>query len=190
MKGMKKLQEARAVQLPTIAEFSMPGWDRREISVFAGRWLAPGLAMTTLVTSQSAELVIASAISVHRALGPGLLESAYERCLGYEFVKRDVCFEPQVALPVKYDDHLIDCGYRMDFVVDRQLIVEVKSVERILPIHHAQVLTYLKLSGYRQALLLNFNVRWMRDGIKSFLQGPSPFEGDAFDDDDVSPPRA
>ncbi len=113
--------------------------------------------------------VIGLAIKVHRALGPGLLESAYEECLAYELTKNNVPFGRQVPLPLIYEDVRLDCGYRMDFVVDRQLLIEVKSLDRLLPIHDAQILTYLRLSGCRVGLLMNFNQEALRDGLRRFV---------------------
>ena len=110
-----------------------------------------------------------AATKVHRELGPGLLESAYEECLCYELKVSDVGFRRQVPLPIVYKSVKLDCGYRMDLVVEERLVVELKTVERILPIHEAQVLTYLKLSGLRTALLLNFNSALLRDGIRRFV---------------------
>ena len=115
------------------------------------------------------EKVIGAAIEVHRSLGPGLLESAYEECLCYEFANRGLAFERQVPVPVSYKGVDIECGYRADLVVQRVLLVELKAVEKILPIHHAQVLTYLKLSGIRTGLLMNFNTKILKDGIKRFV---------------------
>ncbi len=116
-----------------------------------------------------ADLVIGGAIEVHRALGPGLLESAYQRCLERELRVRGVTFDRQVALPVVYKGESVDCCYRIDLLVARELIVEIKSVEQLLPIHSAQAITYLRLAGARQALLMNFNVPVLRHGIESFL---------------------
>ena len=113
--------------------------------------------------------VIGAAIQVHRNLGPGLLESAYEACLAYEMSKRGIPFERQVALPVVYGDVQLDVGYRLDFVVDELIVLELKAVDRVIPIHEAQLLTYLKLSGKPVGLLLNFNVRSMKQGISRFL---------------------
>jgi len=109
--------------------------------------------------------VIGAAIEVHKALGPGLLESAYEECLCHEMNLRRFQFERQKALPVKYKGVELDCGYRLDIVVEEVLILELKACDRIEPIHHAQLLTYLKLSGLSFGLLLNFNVPLMKDGI-------------------------
>jgi GxxExxY protein len=111
------------------------------------------------------EVVIAAAIEVHRALGPGLLESAYEECLAYELSTRDVPFTRQVPLPVVYKAVRLDCGYRMDFVVRDAVVVEVTSVETLAPVHEAQLLTYLRLSSKRVGLLINFNVTRLVDGI-------------------------
>ncbi len=113
--------------------------------------------------------VIGAAIEVHRVLGPGLLESAYEQCLCHELTERGVVFERQVPIPVSYKGIGIECGYRADLVIERTLLVELKAGERILPIHHAQVLTYMKLSGIRTGLLLNFNTKVLKDGIKRFV---------------------
>lgn len=118
-----------------------------------------------LLHEQITDRVLAAAIEVHGSLGPGLLESVYEECLSHEFVLRGMAFERQVALPVSYKGILLDCGYRMDFVVEAAVVVELKCVERILPVHDAQLLTYLKLSGKRVGLLLNFNAPVLRDGI-------------------------
>lgn len=121
------------------------------------------------IDDKIAEQVIGFAIDVHRALGPGLLESAYESCLCHELTLNQVPFERQVPLPVVYKGFKLDCGYRMDLVVRREVIVEVKTVERLLPIHEAQLLTYLKLSGHKRGLLLNFHSAVLRDGIKRML---------------------
>ncbi len=110
-------------------------------------------------------IVIGAAIEVHKVLGPGLLESAYETCLCHELQLRNVIFERQKPLPVIYKGDKLDCGYRLDVVVQGMLVLEVKACDRIEPIHQAQLLTYLKLSGLSLGLLLNFNVPVMRDGI-------------------------
>lgn len=112
------------------------------------------------------EQIIGAAIDVHRALGPGLLESAYEACLSWELGARGIRHARQEPLPVTYRDQRLDAGYRLDLVVDDQVIVEIKAVERLLPIHEAQLLTYLRLSGKRIGLLMNFNVSTLRDGIR------------------------
>ena len=113
--------------------------------------------------------VIGLAIEVHRALGPGLLESAYQECLCYELKANGIAFGRQVALPVIYKSVKLDCGYRMDLVVDDRLVVELKTVEKILPIHEAQLLTYLRLSGISTGLLLNFNTAVLKNGIKRMV---------------------
>ena len=115
------------------------------------------------------EKVIGLAIEVHRALGPGLLESAYEECFCFELKSREVSFQRQVQLPVVYKNIKLDCGYRMDVVVDERLVVELKTVDRLLPIHDAQLLTYLKLSKIRTGLLLNFNTAVLKDGIRRLV---------------------
>ncbi len=110
-------------------------------------------------------IVIGAAIEVHKVLGPGLLESAYETCLCHELQLRNIIFERQKPLPVIYKGDKLDCGYRLDVVVQGMLVLEVKACDRIEPIHQAQLLTYLKLSVLSLWLLLNFNVPVMRDGI-------------------------
>jgi GxxExxY protein len=112
------------------------------------------------------DMIIGAAIEVHRHLGPGLMESAYSRCLQWELSHQGFRVECELPLPVKYKGNPLDCGYRLDLVVGGEIIVELKSVEKLLPIHDAQLLTYLKLSGLRKGLLLNFNVRLLRDGIR------------------------
>jgi len=114
-------------------------------------------------------LVIGSAIEVHKALGPGLLESVYQRCLVYELTVRGVSFAQQVPLAVVYKGMPTDCGYRIDLVIERRLIVEVKCVDRLLPIHDAQLLTYLRLYGARRGLLINFNVARLVEGVRSLV---------------------
>ncbi len=115
------------------------------------------------------EQVIASAIAVHRALGPGLLESAYEACLAYELADRALTFERQKGLPVTYRGVQVDCGYRIDLLVGGLVVVELKAVEKLEPIHQAQLLSYLKLSGCRVGLLINFNVKMLKQGIRRMV---------------------
>ena len=110
--------------------------------------------------------IIAAAIEVHRELGPGLLESSYEECLCHELKTRGITYERQKSLPVSYKDVRLDCGYRLDVVVDNLVIVEIKAVESMLPIHTAQLLTYLKLVNFKLGLLINFNTPQLRQGIK------------------------
>ena len=114
------------------------------------------------------EKIIGCAIEVHRTLGPGLLESAYEQCLARELSLNDVPFRLQVPLPVEYKGIHLDCGYRIDVLVDEQVILELKSVDRILAIHEAQLLTYMKLANVGKGLLINFNVKRLVDGVKRF----------------------
>ena len=115
--------------------------------------------------NQLSSKIIGAAIEVHRTLGPGLLESAYEECLCYELELRRIKFERQKALPIIYKGKRLDCGYRLDIVIENKIITELKPIEKIEPIHKAQLLSYLKLSGQRLGLLLNFNVSVMKDGI-------------------------
>jgi GxxExxY protein len=118
---------------------------------------------------QLSRRVIGCAIEVHRHLGPGLLESAYEQSLAHELKLNDIAFELQVPQSVKYKGVLLDCGYRLDVLVESTLVVELKSVDEIKGIHEAQLLTYMKLAGIRTGLLINFNVRALKNGIKRFV---------------------
>jgi GxxExxY protein len=115
------------------------------------------------------ETIIGSAIAVHKELGPGLLESAYEACLLYELARIGLKVENQKALPVCYRGVQLDCGYRIDLLVEKQIVVELKSIEKIEPIHEAQLLSYLKLSGCKVGLLINFNTRLLKNGIRRFV---------------------
>ena len=110
--------------------------------------------------------VIGCAIEVHRYLGPGLLESTYEKCLAQELMLAGVKFEVQVPMPVEYKGMRLDCGYRVDLIVDDRLIVELKAAEQLLKIHEAQVITYMKLSECNVGLLINFNVNQLKNGIR------------------------
>ncbi len=112
------------------------------------------------------EQVIGGCIEVHRALGPGLLESAYEECVCYELSQSGLAFERQVKLPIVYKNVKLECGYRMDVVVEGILVLEIKAVERLIPVHEAQLLSYLKLAKKPIGLLLNFHVPVLKDGIK------------------------
>ena len=111
-------------------------------------------------------IVIGAAIEVHQVLGPGLLESAYEECLCHELKLRDIQFERQVDLPLEYKGTKLDCAYRMDVIADSQLILELKACTNLEPIHQARLLTYLKLTGIKVGLLINFNVPILKQGIK------------------------
>ena len=115
--------------------------------------------------NQLSSKIIGAAIEVHKTLGPGLLESAYEECLCHELSIQGLLFEKQKPLSVDYKGKKLDCGYRLDIIVEKAIIIELKSCEKIEPIHKAQLLTYLKLSGLNLGLILNFNVPLMRDGI-------------------------
>lgn len=117
-------------------------------------------------TERAASLVIEAAFRVHRQLGPGLLESVYEICLCHELRKLGVSFQRQLVLPVIYDEIRIDAGLRLDLLVENCLIVELKAVESLLPVHEAQLLTYLKLSKHRLGLLINFNSARLKEGLK------------------------
>src|SRR5437867_10625182 len=113
--------------------------------------------------------VIGCAIEVHRNLGPGLLESTYRQCLACELSHAEIAFQMEVPLPVRYKDILLDCGYRIDLLISDDLIVEIKSVEALLPIHQAQILTYMRLASVPLGLLINFNVTKLQRGIRRFV---------------------
>jgi len=118
------------------------------------------------------ERIIGAAIQVHRELGPGMLESAYEACLAYELKQRGMKVESQKALPLKYRDVVLDCGYRVDLLVDERVIVEIKVLEALQPVHKAQLLSYLRLSGCKVGRLINFNVDVLKRGIHRVVNGP------------------
>jgi GxxExxY protein len=121
--------------------------------------------------SEVGELVLGYALKVHKALGPGLLESDYETCLAHEIGKAGLEYERQLALPVVYDGQRIDPGYRIDLLVANRVVIEVKSVDKIVDVHRAQLLSYLKLGGFRVGYLLNFNVALMKSGIVRLVNG-------------------
>jgi GxxExxY protein len=121
-------------------------------------------------TERVAAQIVDAAFKVHSTLGPGLLESVYEACLVHELEKRDLTVRQQMALPVVYDDLRLDAGLRLDLLVEDQVIVELKAVERLLPVFEAQVLTYLKLTDKRLGLLINFNVPRIKNGIKRLIR--------------------
>jgi len=116
-------------------------------------------------------MIVQAAMKVHSVLGPGLLESAYEACLAHELRKAGVHVRSQVGLPVVYDGEKIELGYRMDLLVEDLVIVEIKCVEAINPVHQAQLLSYMRLSGHNIGLLINFHVAHLRDGIKRMVDG-------------------
>lgn len=113
--------------------------------------------------------IIGAAMKVHDTLGPGLLESAYESCLAYELTKREIKFKRQVPLPIHYDGVLVDCGYRLDFLIEDSIVLELKAIEKLLPIHEAQIMTYVKLSKCTLGIIINFNVLWLKDGIRRIV---------------------
>ena len=118
------------------------------------------------------EQIIGAAIGVHRELGPGLLESAYDACMAFELAERRLKYEHQKALPVSYRGHRLNCGYRIDLLVEDLVVVELKAVERFEPVHTAQVISYLRLSRLRVGLLVNFHVKWLRaGGLKRIVSG-------------------
>ena len=112
------------------------------------------------------DIIVAAALRVHTNLGAGLLESAYEACLLYELGKHGLRVQSQVAMPIQYEEVRLDIGFRLDLLIEERVVVEVKAVEKLLPVHTAQLLSYLKLGDFRLGYLLNFNVPHMRDGIK------------------------
>jgi GxxExxY protein len=113
--------------------------------------------------------IIGAAIEVHKQLGPGLLESAYEECLAHELQLRNLRIDRQKPIPLIYKEAKLDCGYRLDLLVESRIIVELKSIEALGPIHEAIILTYLRLSGHRVGLLINFNVAILKDGVRRFI---------------------
>ena len=139
------------------------------------------------------EKIIGAAMEVHRALGPGLLESAYEACLVAELSELGLVVEQQKPLPVVYRGARLDCGYRLDLVIENQVIVEVKAVEQVVPIHEAQLISYLRLTGCKVGLLVNFNVLRLKDGIRRLVNDfPDPQRASAtsaVDTESSIPPR-
>lgn len=130
-----------------------------------------GRAVMQTDINEVSQAIIGAAIEVHRTLGPGLLESAYEECLSREFTLRDISFERQKPLLIDYKGTRLDCSYRLDFLVCGMVVVEVKAVEALLPIHQAQVLSYMKLGRWKLGLLINFHVPLLRNGIKRLVLG-------------------
>ncbi len=124
-----------------------------------------------MTENEIGEALIGCAMSVHSGLGPGLLESAYESCLAYELSKKDIPFRRQVILPVHYDGAEIDSGYRLDLLLNEIVVIEIKAVEKIIDLHRAQLITYLKLGNFKLGYLLNFNTLHMRDGIVRLVNG-------------------
>ena len=125
--------------------------------------------------NQVSGIVVDSAMKVHSALGPGLLESPYEACLARELRKRGLLVESQVPIPLSYEEEILDVGYRADLLVENSVLVELKSIETVLPIHKAQLLSYLRLSGKQVRLLINFNVEHLKDGIKRIINSRPRF---------------
>jgi len=122
-----------------------------------------------MTENEIGRIVVDSAIKVHKSLGPGLLESAYEACLVYEIQKTSLNVQRQAGLPLKYEDVILDVGYRVDILIEKKVVLELKAVEKLLPIHQAQILSYLKLSNCKLGFLMNFNVYRMKDGIRRFV---------------------
>jgi GxxExxY protein len=120
---------------------------------------------------QTGTIIVEAAMRVHTALGAGLLESVYEACLAHELDKQGIEVKKQVVLPVRYDDLVLDNGFRLDLLVDNKVVVEIKAIDKLLPVHMAQLLSYLKLGKFKLGYLLNFNVVHMKDGIKRMVSG-------------------
>ena len=116
-----------------------------------------------------ATIIVDACFKIHKKYGPGLLESAYQACLVYELKKRGLSVQAEVPLPLIYEEVKLDCGYRLDIVVENCILIELKSVEQLAPIHSAQIITYLKLSKKKMGFLVNFNVPLIKDGIKRFV---------------------
>ena len=121
--------------------------------------------------NQITESIIGAAIEVHKELGPGLLESAYEECLCSELSSRNLRFTRQYPVPIKYKNTHLDCGYRLDLLIENSIVLEIKSVEKLLPVHEAQLLTYLRLGQWKVGLLINFNVLRLKEGIQRKVLG-------------------
>ncbi len=132
--------------------------------------MTPRLARKTALPADAEQAltreIIAAAIEVHKSLGPGLLESVYQACLCHELELRKIPFRQQIEMPITYKDVKLDCGYRIDLIISDKVVVELKSVQDILPVHEAQLLTYLHLTGLRIGLLVNFNVAVLKNGIR------------------------
>ena len=124
-----------------------------------------------MIENEIGDAIISAAMKVHSAVGPGLLESAYETCILYEAEKKHIPARRQVLVPIRYDDMTIDNGYRIDLLVGDRVVVELKAVEAILPVHRSQLLSYLRLGGFKLGYLLNFHVAHMRDGIVRMVNG-------------------
>lgn len=131
--------------------------------------------------NQTVEAVMDAAFLVHRELGPGLLESTYETCLAFELARAGIRFQRQHPMPLVYKGHRLDCGYRIDLLVEDLVVVEVKSAKGLDPIFTAQLLTYMRLGGFQAGLLMNFNTRLLKNGLRRLVlnyQGPRPFRHD------------
>jgi GxxExxY protein len=124
-----------------------------------------------MTEDEIARAVIGLSIEVHRALGPGLLESAYKECLYYKIIKAGLKVEKEKPMPLIFEEVKLDCGYRIDLLVEDKLVIELKSVESLTDVHFAQTLTYLKLGNFKLGLLINFNVALVKDGIKRIING-------------------
>ena len=124
---------------------------------------------TSMQVNELSQAIIGAAIEVHRMLGPGLLESAYEECLAKELTLRQIPFERQKPLPVEYKGLKLDCGYRLDFVVAKTVVVEIKAVDVLIPVHEAQLLSYLKLGGWKLGLLINFHSTLLKNGLRRLV---------------------
>jgi len=135
----------------------------------------------SLIADPLVETVIGCAIAVHRELGPGLLETAYSPCLALELTEKRINYRTEVSVPVHYKTVLVDAAYRVDFLIEGWLVVELKSVERIIPVHVAQVVTYLRLLKARQGLIMNFNAARLKDGLKSVIARDAIVDSDSGD---------
>ena len=124
-----------------------------------------------VIENTISQKIIGAAIEVHKHLGPGLLESAYEQCLGHEFTLQKIQYKQQVALPLVYKGKPVDCSYRLDFLVEEKVVLEIKAIDAILPVHQTQVITYLKLGGWHLGLLINFHVPLLKHGIFRLVSG-------------------
>ena len=124
-----------------------------------------------MTENELSKIVFDAGLKVHRTLGPGLLESAYEACLHYEILKQGIAVERQIGLPIIYDEVKLDTAYRLDLILENKLIIEIKAVENLHPLHQAQMITYLRLSGCKLGMLINFNTVLFKDGVKRVING-------------------
>ena len=141
-------------------------------AVFSAEDAEDALGSQTMTENKVGQAIIAAAMKVHSAVGPGLLESAYELCLAHGLTREGLIVRRQVPIPIRYEDLTIDNGYRVDLLVNGLVVIELKALEAVLPVHRGQLLSYLRFGGFKLGYLLNFNVAHMRDGVHRVINGP------------------